>query len=762
MFGITSSPFLLNATVDHHLESYSSKKTELVEVLRESIYVDDIVTGSVDEDSALNLYKDSKEILRAGGFNLRKFVTNSPTLQRAIDQSEEPLSTASNVTMQDEATYAKSVLGGTQTAHSTEQKVLGVRWNVATDNLLFATQRIAVIADTRTPTKRSVTEIVGRFFDPLGYLAPVVVAFKMFFKQLCEDWDWDQELTGKTLSKWEKLLSSLRESPTLSVPRMYAPSIHSSTTLCSLHGFCDASVKAYAAVIYLVTQVESQRQVAFVASKTRISPQRKLTIPQLELLSAVLLARLIHSVTQILSTRITLQQPVCYADSQVALHWIAGHGKEWKQFVHNRVIEICKLVPAEHWKHCPGAENPADLPSRGMTATELSVSRLWNRGPTWLVSEQCDSMCANATIDNMPVDCLAEMKCSSEVTHMLMISDLVGSEDVIQCERFSSLGRLLSVTAYVLKFINSLKRAIAHHTASGEDLPLTTKEMNEAELLLIHIAQSHLIQDKHFSMWRRQFDMYLDDEKVWRCRGRLHHADIPTSARHPVMLPRDHHLTRLVVLNAHTKVHHSGPKDTITEIRSRYWIVRGRSLVRMIIRKCNTCRRIEGPHYRVPPPPPLPDYRVREAPPFAATGVDFAAPFYVRYPGGSDVHKVWLCLFTCAIVRAVHLELVPDMSACTFLRCLKRFVARRGIPSKVISDNALTFKAAADNLQDMLKQPQIQQYLRDNKISWVFNLERAPWWGGLFERMVKVTKRCLRKVMGQANLYFDELSTLYW
>ena len=266
-------------------------------------------------------------------------------------------------------------------------------------------------------------------------------------KQLCEeDWDWDQELTGKTLSKWEKLLSSLRESPTLSVPRMYAPSIHSSTTLCSLHGFCDASVKAYAAVIYLVTQVESQRQVAFVASKTRISPQRKLTIPRLELLSAVLLARLIHSVTQILSTRITLQQPVCYADSQVALHWIAGHGKEWKQFVHNRVIEICKLVPAEHWKHCPGAENPADLPSRGMTATELSVSRLWNRGPTWLGSEQCDSMCANATIDNMPVDCLAEMKCSSEVTHMLMLTWL--ALRTIQCERFSSLGRLLSVHMY--------------------------------------------------------------------------------------------------------------------------------------------------------------------------------------------------------------------------------------------------------------------------------------------------------------------------
>ena len=132
--------------------------------------------------------------------------------------------------------------------------------------------------------------------------------------------------------------------------------------------------------------------------------------------------------------------------------------------------------------------------------------------------------------------------------------------------------------------------------------------MNEAELLLIHIAQSHLIQDKHFSMWRRQFDMYLDDEKVWRCRGRLHHADIPTSARYPVMLPRDHHLTRLVVLNAHTKVHHSGPKDNHN--RKEVQILDSERTVpgENVIRKCNTCRRIEGPHYRVPPPPPLPDY----------------------------------------------------------------------------------------------------------------------------------------------------------
>ena len=108
------------------------------------------------------------------------------------------------------------------------------------------------------------------------------------------------------------------------------------------------------------------------------------------------------------------------------------------------------------------------------------------------------------------------------------------------------------------------------------------------------IVQGQLTQEKHFPMWRRQFDLYLDDDKMWRCRGRLHHVNLPQSTRHPAMLPIDHHLTKLIVLNAHTRVHHSGTKDTLTEIRSRYWIVRGRSLVRMLIKRCVVCRRIEG------------------------------------------------------------------------------------------------------------------------------------------------------------------------
>ena len=121
---------------------------------------------------------------------------------------------------------------------------------------------------------------------------------------------------------------------------------------------------------------------------------------------------------------------------------------------------------------------------------------------------------------------------------------------------------------------------------------------------------------------------------------------------------------------------------------------------------------------------------------------------------------MWLCLFTCCVVRAVHLDLVPDMTTSAFLRCLKRFVSRRGLPKRIISDNGQTFKCAARMMQAMLNQQDIQQYLTNNQIQWTFNVEKAPWWGGVFERMIKSTKRCLRKVVGRARLYYNDLSTV--
>lgn len=115
--------------------------------------------------------------------------------------------------------------------------------------------------------------------------------------------------------------------------------------------------------------------------------------------------------------------------------------------------------------------------------------------------------------------------------------------------------------------------------------------------------------------------------------------------------------------------------------------------------------------------------------------------------------------FYLLVTRAVHLDIVPDASTGTFIRCLKRFAARRGLPRKFVSDNAKTFKAAAKFFEAVFKDNVVQEHLVGQASEWLFNLERAPWWGGAFERMVRCTKRCLRKMVGRANFSYDELLT---
>ena len=204
----------------------------------------------------------------------------------------------------------------------------------------------------------------------------------------------------------------------------------------TLHGFCDASKGAYAAVIYLVVQIGSERYARFVASKTRVAPRRELSIPRLEPLSALLLARLLESVARSLSPNPTLGQSMGYTDSQVALYWIVGEGKEWKQFVHNRVTEIRELLPASCWRHCPGIENPADIPSRGLTPTELFVNQLWHCGPDWLQNPPSE----NLDMKEMPADCSAEEKSKGNKTCSLLVGDAV---NILECKKYSSLSKLL-------------------------------------------------------------------------------------------------------------------------------------------------------------------------------------------------------------------------------------------------------------------------------------------------------------------------------
>ena len=534
VFGVSPSPFLLNATIRHHIEKYQISHQELVKVLMQAIYVDDVVFGADTEDETHALYRGSKEILSHGSFNLRKFVTNSPSLQETIDAQEAtPISTRSTEAEGDpvevkasEETYVGATLPIIYNHHD-EQKVLGVRWNVPCDQLVFSLDGIAETATHLDPTKRNVISLAGQIYDPLGFLSPVTILFKTLMQQLCKTkLGWDQPLEGEMLKRWNHLIIDLKMSQPIVLPRSYFCDSRDMMNY-RLYGFCDASITAYAAVVYLVEEASGCKRSSFVASKTRVAPLKTLTIPRLELLSAVLLARLISNITDSLSTRIDLKEPKCYTDSQVSLFWIKGTGRDWRPFVQNRVNEVHKLVPAEYWDHCSGKENPADIPSRGLTPIELSVNQLWRNGPEWLKT----SINVTPIPEDIPELCVPELKSTSQgVVHNLLTTQSPSIGQLINIRRFSSIYKYRT-TACVLKFVKLLRKKV-------NSPELTPADLSEAERLWIIDAQSSMVQEQNFPRWKMQFGLFQDESQVWRCGGRLHNANLSFTSKHPVILSK--------------------------------------------------------------------------------------------------------------------------------------------------------------------------------------------------------------------------------
>ena len=591
-FGVSSSPFLLNATIATHMEKYRQEDPEFVTQFNRAIYVDDVIFGAEDNDKAFELYSKSKQRLAEGGFNLRRFSTNSPDLRARIQKNElEVLQRKEEDTRQasvDDLSYSKITLGGDSNTSMEEQKVLGICWNVAEDQLHFDVSSIAQAMDTTVPTKRDVVRITAKFFDPLGVICPVIIQFKILFQDMCKlKMKWDDPLTGELLTKWNLFAAGLKESNPLILPRFYLSQVHSqvpsSTMNLRLCGFCDASAKAYAAVVYLEIIVDQDSQFQFIAAKTRVSPITCQSIPRLELLSSLLLARLIINVKEALVFELPLEEIRCFTDSKVTLYWIRGTDREWKQFVENRVREIRQLVPVESWGHCPGRINPADIPSRGMSPAELSKCERWLNGPKL-------SDTTEPEFDDLPEECLKEMK--SERSHNLLVNDSSNTnsiDKIIKCQDFSSLQRLLTITAYVLKFVKILKSR-----ARKSQIPVTTdiklEDIDEAHKIWIREMQTSLLSDRKFESQSQQLDPYCDNERVWRCGGRLSQADVPVSTRHPILLNKKHHLAILIVRDCHSKVGHNGVRDTLTQLRSQYWIIGGRQFVRKILYQCTICR----------------------------------------------------------------------------------------------------------------------------------------------------------------------------
>jgi hypothetical protein len=267
----------------------------------------------------------------------------------------------------------------------------------------------------------------------------------------------------------------------------------------------------------------------------------------------------------------------------------------------------------------------------------------------------------------------------------------------------------------------------------------------------------------------RNLSPFLDENGVIRVGGRIRNANLAYNQKHPVLIPKNHNVTEAIIRHFHVKNLHSGTQSTLASIRQQYWPIAGRNKIKQIIHKCISCFRAKS-IIAQQKMGDLPVKRLEPARPFINSGLDYCGPILIkthRGRGKQKTIKAYVCLFICLSTKAIHIELVSDLTADTFLDALKRFVSRRGTVKSIISDNATNFIKANKDLIDLhqfFKNSEISRKLvttlSNENIQWKFIPPRTPNFGGLWEAGVKSVKYHIKRVVGETVLTYDELYTL--
>ncbi|XP_063991164.1 uncharacterized protein LOC135169796 [Diachasmimorpha longicaudata] len=320
-------------------------------------YVDDIYGGADSEEEFKEIVTQLQQICQAGGFPLQKWTSNHPEILNQLNLSTGPAGTVQ---------FEEAVI-----------KTLGLCWHPATDLFQYKSRTF----NSTSFTKRVLLSEIAQIFDPLGFIAPVIVRGKILIQEL---WllklNWDDQLPLDYVRRWKEFREELTQLNQLSIPRW----LNLSPTIINvqIYGFADASTAAIGAVVYLrVQRVNETPTISLVCAKTRVAPLKKLTIPRLELTAALLLTKIVSWAQQTLEVN---AETYLWSDSSVALAWINSHPSRWKEFVYNRVTKIQEALPTAVWRHVGGIYNPADCASRGISPSQLNEHHLWWKGPDWL------------------------------------------------------------------------------------------------------------------------------------------------------------------------------------------------------------------------------------------------------------------------------------------------------------------------------------------------------------------------------------------
>lgn len=703
VFGISSSPFLLNATINHHLVNVAPELREAAERLKHSFYVDNCIASVDSAHDLKNFIEESCNLMLQGQFELREW--------------------ASNIVPEDEE--LKHILIKERTV-----PVLGMLWDTKKDELFCDLSSIT--APIGKLTKRSLLSVTQKLFDVIGFTCPVSLVPKLLLQEVWrEKLTWDEELPDEIAENFIKWFDNIHWLDQCRIPRRMS-FLKTAISDTSIHVFCDASKLAYASCVFLRRESEGQVDVMFICAKSRITPPKPITIPRLELLATLIGSRLYTQVKEVVEH----SRVFFWTDSTTALTWI-NMKEDWSTFVGNRCKEICQNTNKGDWRYVPGHMNPADLPSRGCSGKVLFESKWWE-GPQWLKGHEDSWPRENIELDE---EAFAEKK-------KTVISAVSATDRAHEFSKnllyFSKYSKLLRMMAWILRFLNNIR---ASKKSKGQ---LTMKEINEAEMTVIKLIQTESLTDR---TTLKDFPVFPDENGILRLKTRLTLCDGHEEFKFPIILPSHHPIVTMLVTEKHIQNQHVGTQTLLSILRERFWIIRGRKTLRTVLSKCVKCKRFNTQAGKSPPAP-LPLERITCSDAFQTTGIDLAGPLFLK-----NGNKSWIVLFTCAVYRAVHLELIESLSTEAFIAALRRFISRRGRVSTICTDNGTNF-IGTHNKMKQLNWNEITNKFNIEKIEWRFNPPSSPWWGGWWERLIRMIKELLRRNLGLASLAYEELMTV--
>ena len=732
MFGSAASPFQLAAVI-HVLINEDCKSRYVQQALSSCIYVDNVVYATDSEEDALEFFKIAKDLFDKGSFNLRQWSSNSPKLMEKARQ--------------------KGVA-----EEGTVIKVLGLYWDIDRDMFLYNTE----FEWDGKFTKRSALRYTNRVFDPSGLLTPITMRKRVFTQRVWShelQWDESFEFIEDMAKIWLHLVKETHIAVTKAMQRKTV--LNKET---ELHIFSDASKDSFGAVVYSRTPrcpEAPEGEVRLVCAKGKIAPKDgKQTIPRNELAGAVVAAQKSQYMHKAWDLQ-DYQKVFIWIDAKVVLSWLGQYNIR-ETFIHNRVKDIRRLCIKEKTtlKHVPGTQNPADMITKEQKATEFIKNDEWFEGPSWLLNRE-DWPEDGETYSMYPEGC----EVPTAIFNTSAID--VGQTSLMKYFSRTNFDSALRTTAYLLRvFLHpSRKTATSREPPRPRD-EISKDELDHAKRVAIRVMQSDTFGEELAILQRgeqvkkgllRKWNLHLDKDGLIRCEGRLGNMAEPRITNDPILVHGRHPFTDSFIRYKHRHFNCSSRQYTLHKVRKE---VHGPGLtvaVNQVVRSCNVCRVLRSRPYAYPKQPPLPKERLIAERPFAVCGVDLSGPHHVKQGRGKV--KVWIALFTCFTSRGIHLEVVPDLSAKTFLQALQSLAWKKGTPKVILSDNATNFAASRKELSELRASKEVKDSLSLKGVEWKHTPPYAAWFGAIYERMVGVLKKELTKLVGLSLLTYFELNS---